>query len=80
MNRPTWLNDVDLDQLHQISYLVLYGILCHYGNFLNDTFMNKWANIGMDDGWVHPLAKPLLPFVSNLWWNIIMDNWHLDEK
>ena len=42
--------------------------------------MNKWENIVMDDGWVHPLAKTLPSIVSNLWWSIVMDNWHLDEK
>ena len=42
--------------------------------------MNKWANISMDDGWVYPLAKNLPSFVNNLWWNIVMDDWNLDEK
>ena len=36
--------------------------------------------IVMDDGWVHALAKTLPPFVSNLWWNIVMDDWNLDEN
>jgi hypothetical protein len=34
----------------------------------------------MDDGWVHPLAKTLPSIVNNLWWNIVMDEWNLDEK
>ena len=37
----------------------------------------------MDDtsnGWVHPLAKTLPCFSSNLWWNIITDDWNLDEN
>ena len=34
----------------------------------------------MDDEWGHPLAKSLPSLISNLWWNIIMDNWKLDEK
>ena len=42
--------------------------------------MNKWTNIVKDDGWVHPLAKTLPSLVNNLWWNIIMDDWDLDEK
>ena len=42
--------------------------------------MNKWTNNVMDDGRVHPLAKPLPPLVGNLWSNIIMDDWNLDEK
>ena len=42
--------------------------------------MNKWTNIVMDDGSVHPLAKTLPSLVSNLWWNIVMDDWNLDEK
>ena len=42
--------------------------------------MNKWTNIVMDDGWVHPLPKTLPSFVTNLWWDIVMDDWNLDEK
>ena len=36
-------------------------------------------NIVMDDGHVHPLAKTLPSHVNNLWWNVIMDGWILDE-
>ena len=42
--------------------------------------MNKWTNVVMDDGWVHPLANALPPLVNNLWWNMVMDDWNLDEK
>jgi hypothetical protein len=42
--------------------------------------MNNWTNIVMHDGWVHPLSKTLPSLVSNLWWNIIMDDCNLDEK
>ena len=43
--------------------------------------MNKWTIIVMDDGWVHPLGKnPTFFFVNNLWWNIVMDDWHLVEN
>ena len=42
--------------------------------------MNKWKNIVMDDGWVHPLAKTLPSLVNNMWWNIVMDDLNLDEK
>ena len=42
--------------------------------------MNKFKNIVMDDRLVRPLAKTLTPLVGNLQWNIIMDDWHLDEK
>ena len=42
--------------------------------------MNKWTNIVISDGWVHPLAKALSSLVSNLWWNIVMDVGNLDEK
>ena len=43
--------------------------------------MNDWTNyIVMDYGWVHPLVKTLPSFVINLWWNIVMDTWNLDEK
>ena len=34
----------------------------------------------MDDGRVHLLAKTLPSLVSNLWWNMVMDDWNLDEK
>ena len=34
----------------------------------------------MDDGWVHPLAKTLPSLVNNLCWNIVVDDWNLDEK
>ena len=42
--------------------------------------VKKWTNTVVDDGWVHPLAKPLPSSVCNLWWNIVMDAWNLDEK
>ena len=42
--------------------------------------MNKWTNIVMDDEWVHPLANILPSIVNNLWWNIVMNDWYLDEK
>ena len=42
--------------------------------------MNKWTNIVMDEGWVHPLAKTLPSLVSNSWWNVVMDDWNLDEN
>ena len=42
--------------------------------------MNKFADTVMDDGRVHPLAKTLPSLVNNLWWNIVMDDWNLDEK
>ena len=41
---------------------------------------NKFTNIVMDGGKVHPLAKAIPSFVSNLWWNIVMDDWDLDVK
>ena len=42
--------------------------------------MNKWTKIVMDDGWVHSSAKTLPSLVCNLWWNVVMDDWNLDEK
>ena len=33
----------------------------------------------MGDGRVHPLAKTLRSLVSHLRWNIVMDDWNLDE-
>jgi hypothetical protein len=42
--------------------------------------MKKFTNIVMDDGRVHPLAKTLPALVNNLWWNVVMDDWNLDEK
>ena len=34
----------------------------------------------MDDGWVHPFAKTMPSLVNNLSWDIVMDDWDLDEK
>ena len=43
--------------------------------------MDDWRTIVVDDGWVHPLAKALpSPLIGNLWWNIVTDDWNLDEK
>ena len=28
--------------LHEILYLVLYGLLCDSGNFSNDTWVQAW--------------------------------------
>jgi len=42
--------------------------------------MNKFTNIVIDDGWVHPLAQSLPSLVNNLWWNIVMDDWNLNEE
>ena len=42
--------------------------------------MDKWTNIVMDDGYVHPLVKTLSSFVSNFWRNIVMDDWNTDEN
>ena len=63
-------------------YLVSYGILFHYGNFSDDTFNEYflWTNTVMDGGWVHPLAKARPSLVGNLWWNVVMGDWNLDEE
>jgi hypothetical protein len=42
--------------------------------------MNEFTNNVVDDGWGHSLAKTLASLVINLWWNIVMDDWNLDEK
>ena len=42
--------------------------------------MNTWANIVMDDGWVHPLANILSSFVINFWWDIVMKDRNSDGK
>ena len=42
--------------------------------------INNWTNFVMNDGWDHPLTKTLPSIVSNLWWNIVMDDWKLDEN
>jgi len=42
--------------------------------------MNKQTNVVMDDGWVHPLAKTLPSLISNLFWNVVMDDWNLNEE
>jgi hypothetical protein len=57
-----------------------YGVYVAMVTFKMTLLMNKWANIVMYDGCVHPLAKALPPLVSNLWWNIVMHDWNLDEK
>ena len=49
-------------------------------NFWMKLHINKWSNFVMDDGWVHMLAETLLSFVRNLRWNIVMDDWNLDEE
>jgi hypothetical protein len=41
---------------------------------------NKWTNIVMDVGWVHPPANSLPSLVRNLWWTIVMNDWNLEEK
>ena len=42
--------------------------------------IDKWSNIVMGDGWVHPLTKTLPSLVTNLWWNIVMDDWNLKKN
>ena len=42
--------------------------------------MNKWTNVVMDDGRVHPIAITLFFLVNHLWWITIMDDSILDEK
>ena len=42
--------------------------------------MNKWTDIVLDDGGVHALAKSLPSLVGDLWQNVVMDDWNLDEK
>ena len=34
----------------------------------------------MDDGRVHPLARTPPSHVINLWWNIVIDDWNMNEK
>ena len=52
-----------------------------YGNFLDAAYYEQVEQLlVMDDGWVHPLAKTLPSLVNNLWWNVAMDDWSLDEK
>jgi hypothetical protein len=64
----------------------LHLLLCHMVfnvtmvTFRTTQLMNKWTNVVMVDGWVHPLAKTTPSFVNNLWWNIVMDGWNLDES
>jgi hypothetical protein len=43
-------------------------------------FVNKWTNIVMDDGWAHHWPKTVPSLVNNLWWNITMNDWNLDEE
>ena len=34
----------------------------------------------MNDGQVRHLAKIMPSLVNNLWWDIVMDDWNLDEN
>jgi tRNA U34 5-carboxymethylaminomethyl modifying GTPase MnmE/TrmE len=36
---------------------VSYGILCHYGNFLDDTSYEEVNNIVMDDGMISSIGQ-----------------------
>ena len=65
--------------LQCIWYLVSYALTCHYGKLILPTII-KPTIIVLDDKWVHLLAKTLCSLVNNLWWNIVMDDWNLDEK
>ena len=57
-----------------------YAILCHYGNFLDDTSY-KWVRKHCHEcWWVHRLAKTMPSLVSDLWWIIVMDDWNMDGK
>jgi hypothetical protein len=63
-----------------------YGIQCHMVFYVTmvvfgmTLLMNRWTNVVVDNGWVHPLAKTLPSLVNNLWWNIVTDDWNFDEK
>ena len=54
-------------EITKCNLLDLETLGCHYGNFLDDTLMNTFTDIVMDDGWVRPLAKTLPSPVSNFW-------------
>ena len=59
--------------------LVSYGMVCHQGNFLDDTLMNKQRNnvsSWMMDEFIH-WPKP---YLRNLRWDIIINDWIMDEK
>jgi hypothetical protein len=42
--------------------------------------MNRFTNNVINDGRLHPLPKTLPSLDNNLWWNIVTDDWGLDEK
>ena len=42
--------------------------------------MNKFTNIVMNDGWVHPLAKPPSSFCQQFVMKYCHDNWKFDEN
>ena len=42
--------------------------------------MNKWTEIVMTMDEFRKLAKTLPSLVGNLWLNIVMNDWNLDEK
>ena len=59
-----------------LNYYTKYDVQCHMVfyvimvTFLITLVLNKWTNIIIDDGWVHPLAKTLPSLVNNLSWMI----------
>ena len=59
---------------------IKHDIKCYMVTFWMTLFLNKWTNTIMDGGWVRPPAKTLPSLVNILWWNIVMDDWNLDEK
>ena len=66
--------------LHWIWCLLSYGISCHYGNFWEDfLWISEQILLWMMDEFIH-WPKPYLSLISNLWCNIAMDDWNLDEK
>jgi hypothetical protein len=72
--------------LYSTKKYIKYDIYCRMAFYVSmeafwmKLLMNKRTYIVMNDGWVHPLAKTLLSLANNLWWNIVMDDWNLDEK
>ena len=67
-------------QPHTTLNMVLSVIWYFMVAFWMILLINNWTNTIMDIGCVHLLAKTLLSLGSNLWWDVVMDDWKLDEQ
>ena len=69
-----------------ILCLVWYGIWCQCGNFSKDTSYeknhkccHKWLKLGWNPCQLWKQSFGILCIQEIMWWNVIMDDWYLDE-